>query len=92
MTNVNNLIPLLDHAAAQGDRWLFLSAMAVLLIFAWLVIRWLVKRTEAQNRSLEVIANNQNETAQRLAVVISQNTEAMQDCMIELKHCREIRS
>jgi type VI protein secretion system component VasK len=89
MTNaVPNLVPLLDHAASQSDRWLFIAALALLLVFTWLVIRWLVNRTDLQNEALLQIAEQQNETAQHLAVVIAQNTEVINDCKTELKLAR----
>ena len=87
-----DMIPLIDHAAEQNFQWLFIAALVLGLVFAWLVIKWLVGRTEAQNRSLEEIAKNQNDTNQKLAVVIAQNSDALNDCTTEIKLCRETRN
>jgi len=92
MTNMNDMIPIIDHAAQQGFQWLFVAILLLGLVFAWMVIKWLVGRTEAQNKSLEEIAKNQNDTNQKLAVVIAQNSEALTDCTTEIKLCRETRN
>ena len=91
-TNMTDMIPIIDHASQQGFQWLFCAVLVLGLLFGWLVIKWLVGRTEAQNKSLEDIAKTQNETNLKLAVVIAQNSEALTDCTTEIKLCRETRN
>ena len=47
-TDFQNIV---DHAAGANDRWLFIATLLILLGFAGMVIRWLVRRLEQQTQA-----------------------------------------
>ncbi len=98
--NANEVIKVVDHAAAMDDRWLFLGAFCLLLLGCGAVIYWLVrqlqgvlsehqKSREAHHAALAQIIEKQNETALRLAVCIERNTDALRECAFELRRFQE---
>jgi hypothetical protein len=91
MTNfpMTQIAPIIDHAAAQNDRWLFLLALALLGLFAFVVIRWLVNRTEKQNDVIAVILKEQNATAKELAVLIARCVEALDENSHQIQLSRD---
>ena len=46
---MSETVELVDKAAQAGDRWLFIAALVLLLSFAGIVIKWLVKSLEAKD-------------------------------------------
>lgn len=102
MTNVNTseFLRVVDHAAAMNDRWLFLAALCLLLLGCGAVIYWLVRQLQSvlaghklardtHQAALTQIIATQNETALKLAVCLDRNTAAMEDCVMELRRCRD---
>jgi hypothetical protein len=98
--NVNELVTMVDHAAAMNDRWLFLAAFLLLLVGGGIVIYWLVRQLqhviadhnalrEAHHYALAQIIEKQNETNLKLAVCIDHNTAALNECAFELRRFQE---
>lgn len=61
---------IVDHAAAKDDRWLFLAMLALMIVAATVIIRWMA----AWNRSLFDECKKQTE---ELKVVVITNTQAL---------------
>jgi len=78
-----------DYLSKQSVQYLFIATLIVLGVFGWLVVRWLVNenaksRQEYQasihdhNKSMEQICDKQNDTQMKLAVVLDNNTRALE--------------
>jgi hypothetical protein len=91
-----------ERVAMQGDRVLFITTLIVLGGFCVYVMRYFLKQYEdlmrehksdqESNRStLARIVSEQNETAQRLAVVLDRNTVAITQNSDEIRRCNELR-
>ena len=65
---------LIDHAAQQSDRWLFLAVLALGGLSGMWLFRWLVGRY--------------TELSSRLAAVIEANTEALREMKDVANGCR----
>lgn len=73
-----NTVALIDHAARQSDRWLFLGLLALTILAAGWLFRWLVKR-------LDSITERHEAT---LTGVVERNTEALREVKTQLAWCR----
>lgn len=73
---MNQVGPLIDHAAAQSDRWLFLFLLALILCGGLLVIRYLVRRDEAKSKHMHESYDRNTATIMELKVTLSHNKEA----------------
>ncbi len=51
-TIVKSASEIVDKAAAQNDRWLFLAALVLLLIFVAVVIKWLVDHISQKDKAI----------------------------------------
>ncbi len=51
-TMIDSAAKLVDRAAMQNDRWLFLAALVILLAFVAFVIRWLVSHIQEKDRTI----------------------------------------
>lgn len=102
MTNMHDLVKLADHASAATDRWLFIGTLIVLGAFAMLVMRYFVNQHErliedhkvardTYQSSLRDMVDETHKTNRDLAVVISKNTEALNNCAGEMALCRKQR-
>lgn len=78
-----------DQLAAKNDRWLFLAAIAVIIVGGFFIVKWGVQYLMKQNadlvgrlqgeqdcyqEKLEKIVQEQNATAQTLVVCLDRNT------------------
>lgn len=101
--NANELVTMVDHAAAMNDRWLFLAAFCLLLVGGGIVIYWLVRQLQtviadhkelrqAHHTALAQIIEKQNETSLKLAICIDHNTAALNECAFELRRFQEGRA
>jgi hypothetical protein len=75
-------------ASQQTDRWLFMAALVLLMLFAWLVIKWLVNRTNKQNDVIVEIVKEQNATALKLVVVLERCISALDENSLQLNLSR----
>lgn len=50
---VGEVVKVIDRASTAGDRWLFIAALVILLIFVGLVIKWLVNHIETKDARIE---------------------------------------
>ena len=91
----DDLTKAVDHAAMMSDRWLFLAAITLLILFGLLVIFWLLRQLQAlvathtaiqqeHQQTLRNILAGQNETSLKLAVCLDRNTLALEQCTLEL--------
>jgi predicted PurR-regulated permease PerM len=96
MTNmIDKTLPLIDYANTRDDRWLAIGAIVILLVVligggSWL-IKYLLANNKQSNEKLAAIAENQVEVNKQVAVSFDRNTEAFEQCTIELRRCRESR-
>ena len=104
MTNMytTDFLKAVDHAAGMNDRWLFLAALLLLLVFCGATIYWLVRQLqtviaeskasqEAHHNALADMVKTQNEMSLKLAVCIDRNTAALEKCTFELQRIQEKR-
>lgn len=49
-----------DHAASSSDRWLFLAALALIISFGALAIRWLVTSLETKDKGYALERENKD--------------------------------
>ena len=78
-----------DQLAAKNDRWLFLAAIAVIIVGGFFIVKWGVQYLMKQNgelvarlqgeqdcyqEKLEKIVQEQNATTLKLVVCLDQNT------------------
>lgn len=53
VAQIDDAVRVVDSAAKHDDRWLFIAALVILLIFVGAVIRWLVTHIEKKDEALE---------------------------------------
>jgi hypothetical protein len=80
MTNTT-LTQILDHAALQNDRWLFLALMAIGLIASFYLFRWLVGQYTSQSTKL-------TEVVERNTIALGQIKGCVQQVSQEIMYCR----
>ena len=99
MTNMNDLISKVDHAAAMNDRWLFVASLVVFGVFAWIVMRYFVLQHErliadhkqardSYQESLRGVVAEQSAANAKLIVCLDNNTKVLEECRDELRLVR----
>jgi hypothetical protein len=99
MTNMNDLISRVDHAAAMNDRWLFVASLVVFGVFAWFVMRYFVQQHErliedhkqardSYQESLRGVVAEQSAANAKLIVCLDNNTKVLEECRDELRLVR----
>jgi len=101
MTNMNptELIRSVDHAAAMGDRWLFVASLVVFGVFAAFVMRYFVRQHErlmddhkhardSYQESLRQVVAEQSAANGKLIVCLDNNTKVLEACRDELRLAR----
>ena len=99
MTNMNDLISNVDHAAAMNDRWLFVASLVVFGVFAWMVMRYFVLQHErliadhkqardSYQESLRGVVAEQSAANAKLIVCLDNNTKVLEQCRDELRMAR----
>lgn len=53
LAQVDEVIRQVDVASTKGDRWLFIAALVILLLFVGCVIRWLVTYIQQKDARIE---------------------------------------
>src|SRR5215203_3262789 len=104
MTNMipTEVLKSVDHAAAMGDRWLFIAALVVCGIFMTYVMRYFVRQHErlmedhkqARNSyqdSLRGIVVEQSAANAKLILCLEQNTKVLEECRDQLLCVRRFR-
>lgn len=80
-TNMIDLLRVADVASQQSDRWLFIAALLLLLVFAYAVIKALVKdRSEILNE----LRTTRTATAARDEKIISELSRLNTDMKVSL--------
>jgi len=74
MTNMgpNEIQKIVDHAAMQNDRYLFVALLVLVLIAGFFLIRWAITQNATLNKQ-------SREDGQRLATVVEANTAAFRE-------------
>ena len=99
---MQTLIEVANHVAAQNSEWRFIATPILFGIFAALVGKYFMAQYERliqdhkiardqYHESLREIVKDQNDTTLKLTVIIERNTQALDACLDELKHCRDRR-
>ena len=106
-TNMNDIVAVTNHVAAQSDRWLFIAILIVLGVFAVGVMRYFVRQHErliedhkqardTYQGSLREMVAEQSAANQKLIVCVDNNTRVLEECRDELRLARmergELRS
>lgn len=100
MTNMNDIVQLVNEASQKDDRWLFLFfAFLLLALGAWVLRHFMAQNKDlvSQLRSEQVqheetltgIIAKQNETEVQLAVSLDHNATAYKECSAQLELCRQ---
>ena len=71
------LSEVVDHASRQTDRWLFLFMLALVIGGGLLVIKYLVKRAEAESERLHASYDRNIDVSRELGITLAKNTEAL---------------
>jgi len=88
MSDVTNTI---DHAANQSDRWLFLAALALLIVFALIVWRWMSEDREKISKRLTDITDRHIDSQQKLVEVVTNNTHALHEVKSIMAICQHAK-
>ena len=99
MTNMNptEVLKTVDHAAAMGDRWLFVASLVVIGIFGVWVVRYFVRQherlledhrqsRECYQESLRGVVAEQSATNAKLVTCLENNTKVLRACRQALGH------
>ena len=94
---MNETAKLIDHAARQSDRYLFIATLCLLGLFAWFVMRYFLKQYEAlisdhkearatYHTSLQNIVSQQDDTTRTVVAALTKTDEVIRqntECMRE---------
>lgn len=73
-------LPIIDHASAASDRWLFLGTLLVTGIgYAWFV-RWLISFHTGMMEKLSAIVQSNTEALGSNTRSLNATTEAIKNC------------
>jgi len=85
-TDFQNIV---DHASNANDRWLFIATLLILLGFAAMVIRWLVKRLEQQSVAHSAFIEDQskrhNDMLEKFGVLMHDCAQVLKDVKKQLE-------
>lgn len=88
---MNDLKTVVDHAAQQNDRWLFLALLALIILFAVFIWRWIVSDREKLANRLTDITDQHIDTMKNLTQVVTNNTNALYEVKEAVAWCRQSR-
>jgi hypothetical protein len=87
------VLPALDHASAQSDRWLFMFLGLVLLYAGWLIWRYMTERLAKAHVRMEQLSDLAVENgkamsriAENCAIALNQSTLTIQENAQALKN------
>jgi hypothetical protein len=94
---MKELLEVTNHAAQQGDRWLFIAALVVGGLFAAGVMRYFVRQHErliadhkqardSYQESLRGIVSEQSAANQKLIACLDNNSRVLEECRDELRY------
>jgi ABC-type bacteriocin/lantibiotic exporter with double-glycine peptidase domain len=97
--STSELLKQVDHAAAMGDRWMFVASLMVFGLFAWVVMRYFVSQHErliedhkqardSYQESLRGIVAEQSANNAKLIVCLERNTKVLEECRDHLRLSR----
>jgi hypothetical protein len=81
MTNIpmSEVERIVDHAAAQNDRWLFLALLVLTIIGTVFFWRWLTGDREKVANRLTEITDRHIASQEKLSEVVANNTSALRE-------------
>jgi hypothetical protein len=85
MTNMNDLQTIVDHAAVQNDRWLFLALLVLTIIGTVFFWRWLTGDREKLANRLTEITDRHIASQEKVVEVVANNTLAMRDNNVTMR-------
>jgi len=68
-----------DYASKQPDRWLFVAALIVLLLFIGIAWRWIIADREKVSLRLTAMTDRHIEVTEKLAEVVANNTAVLNE-------------
>ena len=85
---MNEIKPIADYAAQQSDRWLFIAALLVLVVFVLIIWRWIVADRDKLGARLTVITDRHIEAVEKMGEVVANNTTALNEVKEVMAYCR----
>ena len=86
--DMNEIANLTDHAAQQSDRWLFIAALVVLILFSLVIWRWIVADRDKLGSRLTEITDRHITAVEKMTEVVTNNTLALNEVKGAMHACR----
>jgi hypothetical protein len=67
----------IDHAAAQSDRWLFITLLFIVIVAMVVVWRWIISDREKISNRLTAMTDRHIAVTEKLSEVVSNNTAVL---------------
>lgn len=98
---MNDTVKLVDHVAAQSDRYLFIGTLIILGFFAYVVMRYFLKQYEAlindhkearasYHVSMQNIVGQQDATTRSVVAALTETKEIIRQNSECLRDCTDI--
>ncbi len=75
---MQDAVNIVNHAAQQSDRWLFLGILLLLIVAGVAAMRYLVRRNEMQSDRMHTAFEKNTAMQVQLAGIIEKNTHALE--------------
>ena len=85
---MSDLLPVIDHASKQDDRWLVMALIVVLAVAGIAIWRWLAADRDKISKRLTEITDRHIESQQKLSEVVTNNTHALREVKDVMTMCR----
>lgn len=82
------LLDLVNYAATQNDRWLFLGLLVLVLVACFGLWRWMVSSHVDVTRRLTEVTDRHISQTEKLSEVVANNTIALHEVKAVLLDCR----
>jgi hypothetical protein len=83
MTDLQTLI---DHAANQNDRWLFLAMFTIVIVGGIFIWRWMISDREKIANRLTEMTDRHIAVTEKLTEVVANNTAVLHDVKDRLRN------
>jgi Ca2+/H+ antiporter len=73
---MKEMVPILDHAAQQSDRWMFIALLAIGLLAMWMLARYFARQHDVLSAKLDETNKYVRETVTNLVAKTNTALEA----------------
>ncbi len=70
---------LIDHAAKENDRWLFIALLVIVILAAGIVWRWMVADREKISKRLTEMTDRHIGVTEKVTEVVANNTAVLHE-------------